>query len=161
MLTASFFYANKGRRFTVNEKLIKGGLSGLTAIISFMAGNFTPLIFILVGAEVFDYISGMYVSYLKGGWSSKIAIDGFFKKVFYFFMVAVGFGFDYMIYEMVNVLDINIDYTGIFGILSVCYLLSTEFISILENLEKINITVPFLTNALKVLREKIEQKGSE
>lgn len=142
------------------EKLFKGGLAVFGTILTYMSGNFTPLIWLLILAELGDYLSGLYSAWNSGNLSSKEAINGFFKKLFYFFLVAVGFSFDYMIYWLSNSqIGITFDYPACLGILSVCYLLSTELISITENLEKIGLHIPFVTKALKAIKGKIEQKA--
>lgn len=145
----------KGEKNTMNY-MAKGGVSGIGAIITYVTGNFTPLIYLLVFFEIADYITGIYDAWQSKTISSQIAINGFFKKVFYFFLVSVAFGFDYMIHEASLIIGFEFQYPAIFGILSICYLLSTELISILENLEKIGIIVPFVTNALKIFRDKLD-----
>lgn len=136
--------------------LMKGGVVGIGTIITYVTGNFTPLIYLLFFFEIADYITGIYSAWNEQNLSSTAAINGFFKKIFYFFLVLVSFGFDYMIHETSQLIGFTFQYPAIFGILSVCYLLSTELISILENLEKIGIIVPFVTNALKIFKDQLD-----
>lgn len=141
----------------MNNNLMKGGVVGIGTIITYVTGNFTPLIYLLFFFEIADYITGIYSAWQDENLSSTSAINGFFKKIFYFFLVMVAFGFDYMIHETSQLLGLTFQYPAIFGILSICYLLSTELISILENLEKIGIYVPFVTNALKTFKDQLDQ----
>lgn len=142
----------------MREDLFKGGMAALGTILSYMAGNFTPLMVLLVLFEGMDYVTGMYAACSEGGGlSSAVAIGGFFKKVFYFFMVAVGFGMDFMIHTATELLGMSFSYPAVFGIFSVCYLLSTELISITENLAKIGIRIPLMTSALLLFREQLER----
>lgn len=144
----------------MENKLLRGGLAGLASILTFFSGNFTPLIFIMVFFEILDYITGILsAKKTSGGVSSEVALWGFVKKTGYFILVGVAFAFDYVIVETTRIVGLVFDWPAVLGVLSVCYLLSTEGISILENLEELGIKVPFLTSALKIYREKISNKG--
>jgi len=146
----------------MQEKLLKGGWAGLTAIITYMSGAFTPLIFIMVFFEILDYLTGVASAQKNdGGVSSKDAIWGFIKKLCYFVLVGVAFSFDYVIVETSNIAGLNFEWPALFGILSVCYLISTEGISILENLAELGISIPFLTSALKIYKDKISCKAEQ
>lgn len=146
----------------MQEKAIKGSVAGIGTIITYLSGNFTPLIYIMVIFEILDYITGIVSAKMSGkGVSSKVATQGFVKKVYYFVLVGVAFGFDFVIVETTSILGFDFGWPAFFGVLSVCYLLSTEAISILENLQELGIKVPFLTSALKIYREKISNKGDK
>lgn len=142
----------------MKEDLFKGSVAGVGAIWSYMADNYTPLMTLLVVFEVMDYVTGIYAAGRTkgGGIDSKTAINGFCKKVFYFFLVGVGFGMDFVVHTSTASLGINFAYPAIFGLFSIYYLLSTELISILENLAKIGVEIPLLTKALKVFRQQLE-----
>lgn len=136
--------------------MFKGGMAALGTILSYMAGNFTPLLLLLAFFEAADYITGMYAGYCAQKISSQTALKGFFKKVFYFFLVGVGFGMDFMVHTATMSLGVDFAYPAMFGIFSIYYLLSTELISILENLAKIGVEIPLLTRALKGFRKRLE-----
>lgn len=146
----------------MQEKAVKGSVAGIGTIITYLSGNFTPLIYIMIIFEILDYMTGIVAAKINdGGVSSGVAMRGFVKKVFYFVLVGVAFGFDFVIVETTQVLGLDFEWPAFFGVLSVCYLLSTEAISILENLQELGIKVPFLTSALKIYREKISNKGDK
>lgn len=141
----------------MSKKLIKGGLAGLGSIFAYMSKDYIPLIWILIFSETGDYLTGIYSGWKNENLSSKAALEGFFKKILYFFLVAVGFMCDYMIYWITNSqIGIKFDYPAFFGVMCMCYLISTELISITENLNKIGIGVPFLTKALADIRKRLK-----
>ena len=141
------------------------GAAGVMAAVgtaaSLLGGIFTPLFFVLVAFEVMDYVTGMYAGWKNGGWTSQKAFEGAVKKLFYFFLVAVGVGFDYLITDAMGRASLGIQYPAVFGTLTVWFLLSTEFISILENLSEVGVEVPFLMAALKVFRERLDRLGRD
>ncbi len=145
----------------MKEKIIRGGLAGFLSIYYYFQGNFTPLIYILVMLSVMDYSTGILSAVLnkESGLSSKEAIIGLVKKLCCFFLVAVAFMFDFVIMETTHIVGLNLQWQAIFGIFSVCYLIATEGISILENLSELGITIPFLTEVLKRFRDKVSQKA--
>ncbi len=143
----------------MKEVAIKGGVAGMLSITSYISNSFTPLIFVLILFEVFDYITGLISALEHGGVSSKEALKGAIKKVSYFFLVGLAFGLDYMIHQMGIEFGIYYEWKAIFGILSVCYLISTEGISILENLQEIGVNIPFLSKILQTVRQKIEKEA--
>ncbi len=143
----------------MKEITTKGGLAALLSIAGFMSESFTPLIFILVLFEVVDYITGLISAIEHGGVSSKAALRGAVKKGCYFFLVGLAFCIDYVVFQVGIEFGVHFTWHGIFGILSVCYLISTEGISILENLQEIGVSVPFLTKILHTFKQKIEQEA--
>ncbi len=131
----------------------------MLSIVGYMSESFTPLIFILVLFEIFDYITGIISAMEHGGISSREALKGAIKKVSYFFLVGLAFGIDYMIFQFGVEFNVHFAWNGVFGILSVCYLISTEGISILENLQEIGVAVPFLSTILHTVKQKIEKEA--
>ncbi|MDR1688411.1 MAG: phage holin family protein [Clostridiales bacterium] len=139
----------------MNEKTVKAGAAGISALLAYLGQIFTPLFFIMIAFEVLDYITGITAAVKKeGGLSSTEALWGFVKKACYFIAVGVAFLFDYAIVETAASIGIEYNMQPVFGTLSICYLLSTEGISIVENLETLGVRVPFLTSSLKAYRDK-------
>ncbi len=142
------------------ECVVKGGIATLGTIITYMTDAFTPLILIMVIFMGIDYITGMLSAALSDGFSSKEARKGTIKKLTYFFVVAIAFGFDFVIFETTKTIGLNFQWKAIFGMLSICWLISTDGISILENLVEIGLPIPkFLLNGLKLFKEKVEELG--
>ncbi len=146
----------------LDKTLFKGGVATLGTIITYMTNAFSPLMVILILFAMVDYITGMISANLNEGWSSKEAYRGVIKKFSYFFMVMLAFGFDFAIDELTRKFGFNLSFPAVFGVLTVCWLISTDGISILENLVEIGLPVPnFLINGLKVFRDKVEERSSE
>lgn len=138
----------------------RGGLAAAGTIVSFYIGNLTPLFYLMLGFELADYVTGMaaakwYAEIPSQAWSSRKAMQGFIKKLGYIFMVGVAWGIDFLILEMHYTVNLPLDWSPFFGVFAMCYLILTEGISILENIQKMGIEIPFLTSALRSFREKI------
>ena len=141
-------------------KAVKTGFAGFCAITAYLFGAFTPVVYIMVIFEILDYLTGIVAAVkTNGGLSSEAALWGFVKKLAYFVMVGVAFLFDFVIAQTSGRLGLAFEWPTAFGIMSVCYLTSTEGISIMENLQELGVKIPFLTGALKTYREKVAQKG--
>lgn len=138
-------------------KLWVAGYSTLIAYFSGISSNvIIPLITLLVIAEILDLISGIFSAWIRSELCPRIAIRGFFKKTLYFFLIATAFMFDVTIKIATEHFSIDIDYPPTFGMLSVFYLLSTELISILQNLAEVDVKIPFLIAAIDKFKEKID-----
>jgi len=81
--------------------------------------------------------------------------------LFYFVLIGIGFGVDFIIMESLNIFDAEFYIPHMFGTLSVCYLLATEALSILENLGEMGIEVPYLSKGVEKMRNKISEKGGD
>ena len=141
---------------------VRGALAGIWAVMTYYAGNLTPLFYLMLIFGMADYILGMavakwYPATPDEGWCSKVAIQGFMKKVACIFLVGVAWGIDFMILEADKTFNLPMEWGPYFGLFALCYLILTEGISILENAEKMGVHIPFLTSALKSFREKVSK----
>jgi len=144
------------------ETAVKGGLAGVGALLAFFSDNFTTtFVWLLIFFEAADYITGIITGIMYKDLSSRVAFWGFIKKLCYFVLIGVAFGVDYIISESLSLLDWGLELPHMFGALTVCFLITTEAISILENLGEMGIEVPFLSKAIKRVRDKISEKGGE
>ena len=149
----------------------RGTLAGIWAVITYYAGNLTPLFYLMLIFGIVAYIMEMavakwYPQSPQDGWSSENAIQVFISKVAYIFLVGVAWGIDFMILEADKVFGLPLSWGPYFGLFALCYLILTEGISVLESAEKMGIRIPFLTSALKSFREKVSKgpigkKGDE
>ena len=142
--------------------LARGALAGIWAVITYYAGNLTPLFYLMIIFGFADFLMGMavakwYPATPEEGWCSKIAIQCFVKKVACILLVGVAWGIDFMILEADKTFNLPMQWGPYFGLFALCYLILTEGISILENAEKMGIHIPFLTSALKSFREKVSK----
>ena len=142
--------------------VVRGALAGIWAVVTYYAGNLTPLFYLMLIFGFADFIMGMavakwYPATPEDGWCGKMAIQCFVKKVACIFLVGVAWGIDFMILEADKTFDLPLQWGPYFGLFALCYLILTEGISILENAEKMGIHIPFLTSALKSFREKVSK----
>ena len=131
----------------VFQGIFSVALTGLTVYFNILA---IPLIVLFV-FMVFDYVTGMYKALENGELSSRIGIEGIFKKLFYGVLVVVAMGVDYLIYSGL---------LAYFGILVTIWLIINEMISILENLSSIGVPMPsFLIKIVKKLKITVDKES--
>ena len=146
--------------------MARGTLAGVWAVVTYYAGNLTPLFYLMLIFGFAEYILSMAVAKLypdtpEDGWCSRKAIQGFMKKIACIFLVGVAWGIDFMILEADKAFNLPMQWGPYFGLFAICYLILTEGISILESAEKIGIRIPFLTSALRSFREKVAKGPPE
>lgn len=113
--------------------------------IGYGLGGCDGFLYALVAMVVLDYVTGIMLAIIERKLSSEIGFKGIFKKVFIFFMVAIG-----------HIIDSKIIGTGS-GIRTavIFFYASNEGISILENATKLGLPVP------EKLKSILEQIGDE
>ena len=84
-------------------------------------------------------------------------MQGFIRKIACIFLVGVAWGIDFMILEADKAFSLPMQWGPYFGLFALCYLILSEGISILENIDKMGVNIPFLTTALKYLKAKISK----
>lgn len=140
----------------------KGVLTMITGLLAFMVEAITELVVALVVLMFLDYITGMVSGFLDKKWNSKTGINGAAKKVGFVLLVLIAVLTDYVILHLGKQLGITLGFTGIFTLAVTCWLISTELLSITENLGSIGVPIPsFLRNAFTALRETSEKIGEE
>ena len=138
----------------VFQGIFSVALTGLTVYFNILA---IPLIVLFV-FMVFDYVTGMYKAMENGELSSRIGIEGIFKKLF----VVVAMGVDYLIYSGLLAVNVNLSYNVYFGILVTIWLIINEMISILENLSSIGVPMPsFLIKIVKKLKITVDKESED
>lgn len=87
---------------------------------------------------------------------SKISLDGISKKVNMYLLILVMYLVDMMIrYTLISVLP-QLNYPDIFAIVTACWLVFNEIISILENMDDAGTPIPpFLMPLMKKIKETI------
>jgi len=122
---------------------VMGGLAG------FLFGAADGLFYALVAFAVLDYLTGVISAGIKRKLSSRVGLDGIFKKVMVFVMVALA-----------NIIDIQVLGTtdGVLRSAVVAFLLANEGLSILENVSNAGMPVPKkLKDTLRQLTEKEDE----
>lgn len=131
---------------------IISGLAG--AVISFFVG-LPPIIWILVGVETMDYITGLICGFMgvspkteTGGLSSNAAFRGLLKKVLILLVVGLAALVDKAVGQIANIEIVAV--TG-----ATClWFVASEGLSVLENAAAMGVPIPkILMNALEIIRQ--------
>ena len=144
--------------YNYHEVLEKLGLSMFLTVFAMHLEGKAVLVWLLIVFSFMDYVTGLTSAVKNYGLNSSTSYWGLIKKVGGFVGVGVAVGIDILISYGAARAQINFPITP-FGVLALCYLISSEAISILENLAELGVEIPFLSKAVKVLRDKIKSKG--
>ena len=139
------------------DKFKVGFITVFTAVSGWLGALAIPF-YILVGANIVDYITGIYAAVCRGERvSSDVGFRGIAKKVCMWLLVLIGFVVDYIIISLTTTLHIEIGFKNIVAIAVVFWLLANELISLLENIHDIGVDIPWLTKIVKLIKEKTEE----
>lgn len=109
--------------------------------------------------NILDYITGTIKAKVKKVENSNKGLLGIVKKISYWILIAVSFVISYLLMELGNKININLNFIIYFGWFTLACLIINETRSILENLTEIGIKVPeFLKRGLKVYQDTIDDK---
>lgn len=146
-------------------------LSAVGAWISAKLGILLPILTILFGMMILDYITGMLASKKEAinhpddpeyGWSSKKGAQGIIKKVSYLCVIAVALMVDYIILNVTNEVGLQTPEKTFFALLVTIWYLLNEALSIIENAGRMGAPIPeWLSKYIAVLKSKIDSKGQE
>ena len=152
-LSGALFIFTKGEVILM-ENSMKIMAAGGSAVVSFLWGEWSVLLGVLLAFVIIDYITGIGASWKQGEVNSRTGLFGIAKKVFIFVIVAVA-----------NLIDVVMMETGIrdepFIMMAVIvFYIVNELISITENAGRMDIPLPEkLLSAIKVLKHK--DRGGE
>lgn len=134
---------------------------GTVSYISAKLGILAPVLLVLAILSFADYLTGCSASVVDGKkLSSKQGLKGIIKKLGYFVAVGVGMCVDWLIITVSSQIGINIPVKALFGILVAVWIILNELLSILENLNRMDIRLPsFLKKTITLLIGKVEQQG--
>lgn len=145
---------------------IQGALAAAGAFLSNRLGILFPVLCMLMGMMVVDYITGMLASKAEAidhpgdenyGWSSKKGAKGIIKKVAYVCVIAVALVLDYVIASVSGHLGFKMPSSAFFGLLVTVWYLLNELLSIIENAGRMGAPVPeWLLTCIAVLKDKID-----
>ena len=146
--------------------VIQGALAGAGAYLSGRLGILFPVLCLLLGMMVLDYVSGMLASKKEAldhpgdtsyGWSSKKGAKGIIKKLGYMCAIAVAMVVDYVIMMVAGSFGWQVPTKVFFGLAVTIWYLLNELLSIIENAGRMGADVPvWLQNYIAVLRDKID-----
>ena len=144
------------------ENFIKLVISSIGAYLSNKLGILFPILMLLMFVMVVDYSTGMIKARYLGEIESRKGMWGVIKKAMYAVVVAVAMVSDWVIINMAERVGINIPLTTFFGLLVAIWLILNEFISILENLIKLEVPIPpFLRSLVSRLKIVVEVQGDK
>ena len=142
-----------------SEKGIQMVISAaLAAFASYLGALAVPIIVLMV-MMIIDYLSGMSAAWSEGTLSSKVGAKGIIKKVGYMALIVVAMGVDYLICSGISAASLDIGYNMWFGLLVAVWLIINEMISILENLDRLDVPIPgFLRAIVKKLKISVDDE---
>lgn len=142
---------------------VKVGIIGFFSVLTSWLGSLAIPVYLLVGCNVIDYITGIVAAKNRGKEvSSYYGIMGIAKKVFMYLLVVVGVFVDIMLQYISTSLGIPVALPYIIGCIVAVWLVLNEIISILENLNDIGTPMPpFLMPLVQRIKGQVETKGEE
>lgn len=141
--------------FNKINMIISAIITGMTSIF----GIQWILFACYLALNIVDFITGCIKARVNKTESSAIGLKGIIKKVCYWLLILVAFIISYMISNIGNLLDMNLNYIVLFGWFTLACLTINEVRSILENLVEIGIQVPeFLVKGLKIFSQSLNSK---
>lgn len=145
---------------------MQGAVTAACAWLADRLGVLYPVLFLLMGMMVLDYITGMLASKAEAidhpgdsayGWSSRKGSKGIIKKVGYLCVIAAAMVVDYIILNVAKEIGITMPTKAFFGLLVAIWYLLNELLSIIENAGRMGANVPeWLRQYIAVLRDKID-----
>lgn len=141
---------------------IKAGFTAVFAFIASILGILYVPVLLMVACNVIDYTTGlMAVSSRKEELSSYRSIKGITKKVCMWLLVVVGAIVDELIKYAAETVGIDIPVHFLVACVVAIWIICSELLSILENINDIGVNLPpFLLPIIKLLQQKTEEAAS-
>lgn len=109
-----------------------------------------------------DYITGIIKAKINKSETSSRGLLGILKKICYWILILISFIISYLLVQIGNKLNINIEFVMLFGWFTLACLIVNETRSIIENLVEIGIEVPpIMTKGLNVYYNILEKKAND
>lgn len=125
----------------------------ITSIFGMQWGLFAAYLLL----NIIDYITGIIKAKKNKKENSKEGVKGILKKVCYWLIIMTTFIISYILIEICNKFNINIEFVMFFGWFTLGCLAINEARSIVENLIELEINVPtFLIKGLESANKEIE-----
>lgn len=141
------------------EKIKAFFITAFSAIFSWLGVLAVP-VFLLVGCNLIDYITGLLAAkYRDEAVSSYKGIRGIIKKVCMWLLIGVGWMMDTLLKYTVTTVGLTIELPFIVATVVAVWLICNELISILENMIDIGVNIPpFLMPLVKRIKNQVEEK---
>lgn len=158
----NFFRSLTIHRLGTAEVGLTAGVAALGAWILARVGALLPVLLVLLGVMILDYITGMVKAGISGNLNSTRGWQGLLKKLMYAVTVAIAMVADYLLYIGGSQIGIDMHESAYFGTLVSIWLIINECISILENLSEIGVPMPgFLGRILQRVQDKVDETGND
>ena len=142
----------------LQQTFVSAVITGLLYYLGIVA---VPII-ILIVAMIIDYVTGMLSAWLNSELSSKKGIKGIVKKISYLALVAVAMIVDWLIFQGLQQINVDLHYSVFFAVLVTVWLIINELISVLENLSRMGVPIPnFLKKIIDRLKNTVDEKGDD
>lgn len=139
---------------------IKKCFTALTSAFFSFFGLLAIPVLLLVGTNITDYVTGLMAAKYRGqSWDSKVGVKGIIKKIGMWVLVLVGFMMDSLINYSVSQLGISLPLNCLVACVVAIWIVCNEFISILENLNDMEVNLPpFLQPLIERIKKQTEEK---
>lgn len=134
-------------------------LAALGGFFASLGNHYGTILILLITIIVFDFVTGMIKAKVTGeeikSGKSKV---GLFKKAAMLMCFLLGIFMDYFIPIMLSSgIGYTVGFNLPFGLIMGCYVIITEVISVIENLDASGVNVPnFILNALNKSKDAID-----
>ena len=141
------------------QGIIVGFFTALTAWL----GTLAIPVYILLGCNLIDYITGIMAARARGEKvSSEIGFLGIAKKVCQWLLVIVGWMLDVVIHNVVENAIPGFEVPIMVALFVAFWLIANEMLSILENIDQIGVPIPaFLKKVIVYFLHSTEKKADE
>lgn len=157
----NFFRSLTINRLGAAEVGLTAGVAALGAWMLARVGALLPVLLVLLGVMILDYITGMVKAGIAGTLNSTRGWQGLLKKLMYAVTVAIAMVADYLLYIGGKEIGVDMHESAYFGTLVAIWLIINECISILENLSEIGVPMPgFLGRILQRVQGKVDEAGN-
>lgn len=158
----NFFRSLAINKLGATEVGLTAGVAALGAWMLARVGALLPVLLVLLGVMILDYITGMVKAGISGNLNSTRGWQGLLKKLMYAVTVAIAMVADYLLYIGGSQIGIDMHESAYFGTLVSIWLIINECISILENLSEIGVPMPgFLGRILQRVQDKVDETGND
>lgn len=140
------------------DKIKATVIAVISALMSWLGILAVP-VFLLVGCNVIDYLTGILASkYRDEPISSYKGIRGIIKKICMWLLVLIGAWIDVLINYTIHTAGVDFSIPFVVATVVAVWLVVNEIISILENMLDIGVDIPpFLMPIVKYIKRKTEE----
>ena len=143
------------------NKIVSAAVAVITGAFASRFGVHLMVLCCLFVAIGMDFVTGCLSAKLNnGGLSSKAAVKGGIKKLMYVMAIGVGIIIDLLIGKsLLPVVSLKIPYIFPITMIIMLYLIFTELISLIENLDELGVKLPkYLKKLIQKAKDGIEKE---